>query len=385
MDSIDNVVERTIPVSPERIAPIEYKVLPEVDGFNATTFKIRCGDSSEMMRVVLYRRPIKDIPQERQPDYNQLEASIVEGELTAGFKVRNQVVIWSPEVTAAESSSQPSLVNYEDIRAGEHGFCGLTVVEKTSAFVMPPNITGPTNYIPYPGIVRLPDSLASAEEAFGQLPEVTILRSLGPGKDVTPIEDPFNPNPNQETFLFRPESKKEENNHKLRVVRYDEKTKVAEVVDELVFPKTSWSQWRMGTAAGLFWLDEKHAILPIHGINKEPTLTNAEGVYNYSLGVALIERDEYGHLKVVKVADKPLIVPSQLDHLGIGERFPGYRSVVYSCGVWLEEAKDKKPEGSVLRLLVNKGDKGTVIATVPLQWVISSLISPEENLLANAA
>ena len=369
----DGGVKETNLGNHEQIAKLECRRLP-IDGFNATTYKISTGegDSLKTMRVLLYRRPAEGVASKKEPDYNRLEASIVEGELTPGFNVINQVVIWNSEDLV--ESSQPDLCNIEDLRAGDHGLCGLTAVMRE---VSP---TGSAEYIPYPGVVRLPDNLASAEQAFGKLPEITILEKLGPGKGTASIGKDEN---GQETLLFR--SQGEENNHKLKVVKYDEETGEAEVVDELVFPKSSWSQWKMGTAAGLFWLDEKRAILPIHGINNEQTLPNGEGPYNYSLGVALIEKDDNGHLQVVKVADKPLIVPSQLDSLGIDQRFPGFRSIVYSCGAWLDEKKDKNAEDLMLNLLVNVGDKATVLVKTPWPEVISSLISPEENLLANAA
>jgi hypothetical protein len=352
------------------IASLECRVLP-IPGFNATTYEISTGDgdSRRTMRVLLYRRPAEGVVSEKEPDYNRLEASIVEGELTPDLKVINQAVIWNSEDLVG--SSQPGLCNIEDLRAGDHGLCGLTAVMKK---ISP---TESAEYIPYPGVVRLPDSLASAE-AFGKLPEITILEKLGPGKDLAPIGKD---DEGKVTFLFR--SQGEENSHKLKIVEYNEETRGAEVVGELVFPKSSWSQWKMGTAAGLFWLDEKRAILPIHGINNEQTLPKGEGPYNYSLGVALIEKDDNGHLQVVKVADKPLIVPSQLDSLGINQRFPGFRSIVYSCGAWLDEKKDKNAEDLMLNLLVNVGDKATVLVKTPWSEVISSLISPEKNQLAN--
>lgn len=370
---MDNGVEETNRNNPELIASLECRVLP-IDGFNATTYEISTGDgdSRRKMRVLLYRRPAKGVASKTEPDYNRLEASIVEGELTSDLKVINQAVIWNSEDLV--ESSQPSLCNIEDLRAGDHGLCGLTAVMKKLS------PTGLVEYIPYPGVVRLPDSLASAE-AFGNLPEITILELLGPGKGLSPIIG--KDDKGKVTFLFR--SQGEENSHKLKVVKYNEETREAEVVDELVFPKSSWSQEKMGTAGGLFWLDEKLAVMMMHGYNNGKTLPKGEGPYNYSLGVALIEKDDNGHLQVVKVADKPLIVPSQLDYLGIDQRFPGLRSVVYSCGAWLDETKAKNAKDLMLNLLVNVGDKATVLVKTPWSEVISSLTSPEGNSLLNAA
>lgn len=334
--------------------------LPDI-GFNATMFSVRWGGVDSSMRpVILSRKSSNAIPAVGEPDFNSLEVSALKVE-PSGHKVIRQVTIWKPE-KVTKSLKQPYVCNYEDFRANPtspDGLCGLTVIEKTPGRLISPNLTEPAKFTPYPGIVRLPNNVVSLEQSFGELPEVTTLRSLGPGKNLTPIGKVYD---NQDTFLFRLEG--EENNHKLQVVTYNEKTKETKVINTLEFPITSWSKWRIGTAAGLFWLDKKHAILPIHGISKEYSMRNAEELFNYSLGVALIRRDEHSLLQVVKVADKPLIVPSQLDHL-MGERFK-FKHIAYSCYDWLE--------GSVFNFLVNKGDKGTILEKITLKEVFSSLI-----------
>ena len=345
---------------------IEPRVMPGI-GFNTTALPVRWGDvdSPIVKSVFLARDPINFVPGIGKPDDSKLKLSLVANEPT-GFKVIDQVTIWEPGKAGG--------CTYEDFRANPtsfDGLCGLSVIEQT------PGRLGSSNkaeqipaYTAYPGVVRLPTSAVSLKQSFGELPEVTILRSLGPGKNLTPIGKLYD---NQDTFLFRPEGK--DNNHKLQVVVYDEETKEPKVVNTLEFPKTSWSQWRMGTTAGLFWLDREHAILPIHGINFDYSATNTEGLYAYSLGVALIKRDGQGILQVAKVADKPLIIPEQLDHL-IGERFK-FRRIAYSCYVWRD--------GAMFYFLVNKGDIGTVLVQRTLGQVMSSLASLPENLLLKVA
>lgn len=338
-------------------------VLPDI-GFNATAWPVSWGSVDSPIHinpVILSRKPINAVPVVGEPDYNCLNVAVVKAEPT-GFKVTEEITIWDPETTT-KSQKQPFVCNYEDFRANPtspDGLCGLSVIKSTPGILRSPNTIGVPVYKAYPGVVRMPTSAVSLEQSLRALPEVTVLESLGPGKNITPIGKTYD---NKETFLFRPDG--EDYNHKLQVVVYNETTKEPKVVSTLEFPKTSWSQWRMGTAAGLFWLDGKYAILPIHGINKEPSLTNTEGSYDYNLGVALIKRNERGFLQVAKVADKPLIIPGQLDHL-IGERFPGYRHIAYSCYVWRD--------GLIFNFLVNKGDIGTVLVQKTYNQVISGLI-----------
>ena len=353
---------------------MEPRVLPGL-GFNATAWSVRWGSVDSPTRinpVILSRESINAVPVEGEPDLNCLKVARFKAERT-GFKVTDEVTIWEPK-KPEKFQKQPFVCNLEDVRANPNsndGLCGLSVVEET------PGRLGSSGkeeqasvYIAYPGIVRMPTSAVSLEQSFGELPEVTILRSLGPGKNLTPIGRLYD---NKETFLFRPEGK--DYYHGLQVVAYDEETKEAEVVSTLEFPKTSWSKWRMGTAAGLFWLDKEHAILPIHGINFDSSATNTEGLYDYSLGVALIKKDEKGILQVVKVADKPLIVPSELDHL-IGERFK-FRRIAYSCYVWRE--------GTMFNFFVSKGDLGIVLEQRTLGQAMSSLASRPEDFLAEVA
>lgn len=356
------------------LAPQSGSVLEGI-GFNATAWPVRWGSVDSPIRInpiILSRKPINAVPVEGEPDYNRLEAAVIKAEPT-GFKVTGQVTVWEPE-KAGKLPNQPIVCNYEDFRTNPttpDGLCGLSVIEKT------PGCLGSSGkaeqdpvYTAYPGIVRMPTRAVSLEQSFGGLPEVTILRSLGPGKNLTPIGKLYD---NQDTFLFRPEDL--EYHHKLQVVTYDETTKDTKVISTLEFPKTSWSQWRMGTTAGLFWLDKEHAILPIHGINFDYSATNTEGLYAYSLGVALIKKDGNGILQVAKVADKPLITPEQLDHL-LGERFK-FRRIAYSCYVWRD--------GTMFNFLVNKGDIGTVLEQRTLGQVMSSLASRPEDLCRKVA
>ena len=363
---MDDVVE-PYPQTPELLSPLECEILPDIDGFNATTFTINNGMPNEL-RVVVYRQPIEYDSKWGQPDYNHLKASIIEGELTLGLKVEHRTVIWTPEV--ADLPQRSNIHNLEDLRADSEGFCGLTAVIKDPVT---------NDYIPYPAVVRFPNRIDTLEQAFGKLPEVKILKYLGKGKNLSPIGK-IN---GKTTLLFRPEG--DEYNHKLQVITYEEGIEGAKVINELQFPKSSWTQWRMGTAAGLFWLDDKQAILPIHGINKESSSAYPEGTFDYSLGVALIEKDKSGQLHVVKVAKKPLIVPGQLDHL-IGERFP-YRRIVYSCGIWLEEDPKKLRNANVpvFNLLVTKGDKGTVLVKKTKTEVIDSLNDDAPTFFLQAA
>ncbi len=346
--SMENVAEPKSPIqkNPERKNTLKTEILEGV-GFNATLVRLPNGT-----RFYIGRNPLNILPPNGLPDYNSLIASRVEGQ--SSIVVSKQ--IWSPRQSPGGSLGD----NFEDFRASPNpdGLCGLTVVRKSKG------LDGKFTYTPYPAIIRF--------NTFGEMPETTVLESLGPGKNMTPIGRIYD---GKETFLFRPDNK--EYDHKLQVVTYDEKSKEAKAVHDLEFHSTDWSKWRMGTAAGLFWLDEKkeQAILPIHGItitSTEDTSVTDRRMFNYSLGVALLGRDENGRLKVERVASEPLIVPGQLGDLGIDERF-NFRRIVYACGV-------NENESGGYTFTVNKGDKGTVLVKLPENQVLGSLgLPPAES------
>lgn len=231
-------------------------------------------------------------------------------------------------------SSQPNL-NLEDprvIRRKTGGLLiGLTAV-----------VTENKKHIPYPAFIEIDD-----QDWEDLLPPVYIAKSLGPGKNTTPIGD--------QTYLFRPEDQ----THKFRVVSWNgQNTKLG---DEIAFdqPIPYWAKYKIGIASPPIWLDQKKGLMFLHGVSIK------EGIYHYALTPAWLNRHNgsFG----ITVADKPLLTPDLLQensHPKYQELHPEKR-VVYLCGALMYNG--------CVNLYVNVGDTQTVLVTYSLQELIGQL------------
>lgn len=237
-------------------------------------------------------------------------------------ELRGQEKIWERVVW----SSQPNL-NLEDprvIRSGKGSLLvGLTAV-----------VTEDGKHTPYPAFVKMDEDLE------GYLPPVYIAKSLGPGKNTTPI--------NGTEFFFRPEDQ----THKLRVVSWDNQN--APIVEsEIVFdPIPPWAEYKIGTTFPPIWQNQERGLMFLHGISVK------DGIYDYALTPALLNRHNGGYR--VTMADKPIITSNQLQENGHdSQELHPNRRAVYLCGA--------VQNGEQLELYVDSGDTKTVRVTNSLQ------------------
>jgi hypothetical protein len=183
--------------------------------------------------------------------------------------------------------------------------------------------------------------------------------------------------------MFRPEGT--ENNHRLRVFRFNDGELSIQQNDIELPNDIPWATYKAGTTMPPVWLNDREAIFPIHGIRKDQN-----GIFVYSIGSARLVRSEDGILSVDNISQKPLIYPELFDGLVDTEKVelhPEFRHAVYcvsgrpvydGCGNFHE-----------LKMIVSRGDTLTFEVTVPKARLIEGWQSGQDihplQLLSTAA
>lgn len=227
-------------------------------------------------------------------------------------------------------SSQPNL-NLEDPRVRRSGrnnlSVGLTAV-----------VTEDGKHTPYPAFVKIDEDLEDP------LPPVYIAKSLGPGKNTTPI--------NENEFFLRPEDQ----THKLQVVSWNGQN-APNVKSEIVFdPIPYWAKYKIGTTFPPIWQNPQEALMFLHGIRVQ------DGIYHYALTPAWLNRHNGGYR--ITMADEPIITSDQLQKNGyIPQELHPDKRVVYLCGA--------VQKGGLLKLYINVGDTHTVLVAYSLRELTS--------------
>jgi hypothetical protein len=284
-------------------------------------YNVAAWQKADQDTVVLVAREVAEPGEEQKPDVGKL----VLFEIDEQNRITHERVIWEP---------LHSSFYLEDPRArvGDNGdiTIGLTAVLRSDE-----------GFQPFPAIVQI----ESGHTWDGELPPITLIHALGPGKNITPI--------NRDTFLFRPE--KADYHHKLLL--FNPYNTDPALTYDIEFPKNlSWALWRIGTTMPPIWVDDKNALLIIHGITIE------NGKYIYSIGRAKLYI-ENGRYKVA-VHPNPIITPEMFIKAGKpleAELHPELRKVVYACGGVI---KRKEPDN--LNLYVNVADRSTYEVKIPL-------------------
>ncbi|MEM4326744.1 MAG: hypothetical protein QXZ13_01060, partial [Candidatus Diapherotrites archaeon] len=144
-------------------------------------------------------------------------------------------------------------------------------------------------YLPFPAIARIYQKAPIAQELSESL---VVLENLGNGKNVTPLTENI--------WMFR----KDGEDHKLQVFEWEQdrgEVKLLGVID-LSGLIPWWGEYRMGTTMAPIWLNEKEALMLMHGIRLE------DGIYHYSIGRAKLVKDEK-LFRIVAIDQEPLITP----------------------------------------------------------------------------
>lgn len=292
-------------------------------------FNVAAWQKSNTDNVVLVAREVSEPGQNMVPDIGKL----VLFEIDENNKVVHERTIWKP-VHGEFYLEDPRA------RVGEDGVItiGLTAVLRADS-----------GFLPFPAVVTLPQN----HTWDGQLPPITLIHSVGPGKNITPIR--------KDLFLFRPEA--EEYHHKLLI--FNPFIFEKESSYDISFPTDlEWARWRIGTTMPPVWIDDDNALLVFHGINIE------NGKYIYGIGRARLYRDGDGKFKV-KVAKDPIITPEMFKRDGKPmevELHPELRRVVYACGGVV-----KRKEPDILTIYVNVADRATYEVKMRLDQLKSGL------------
>ncbi len=302
---------------------MKYQFLPELKNvYNVAVWK---GDSGCI--YLLGRYVTKRTPQ-GEPDWGDLVLVKLDGDL----QVVDKRTVWQP---------QDKEVNLEDTRAlkidGKLAV-GLTAVVKD----------GSDGYLPYPAYCLLDNG-----DYFSELPAVNIIKSLGPGKNITPL--------NSEWWMFRSNF----NNHALVVFKINKNRPIASrIVNLNIVPK--WASLRIGTTMPPIWLNrgQTRALLILHGIQIRG------GKFYYSLGRAQLSWDRKENKFGIEVVDRdPFLTPDYFrDRRGklLYQELYNFRRVIYLCGGVILEKK--------LLLFINLGDTTTAVATYELDEFLDPLI-----------
>ena len=271
------------------------------------------------------------------------------------YQVLEKQQIWKPE------DSPQALI--EDVRAlndpkGENKqvFLGATVVvDRTVVDEFGQKKVEPAAY----GAIAILDDetqISDAPQRFRICPE------LGIGKNMTPID--MNGN-----FLFREEGVDGDHNFILSVIHYDEATDTVTKTGELDFREqmkgVPWGNWRIGTTAAML-TDEKIQTLVIHGIRTEKVPQSPDGnMYYYSIGIACLEKQEDGTLRIVGVDPQPMVTPDDFSDESkkrLGEQLhPNLRDATYLCGI----VKQTDGNGNEsIDQFISYGDTETMLASI---------------------
>ncbi|MFH1827158.1 MAG: hypothetical protein ABH812_01835 [bacterium] len=298
------------------------------DRFNAAAWSTTDG------AIMLLVREVKEAAEEGRPDVGPLvilkkDARMVEVRLEDYDPVADKVV-WDPE---------GKVVLLEDPRAlllsdGDGVVLGLTAIDQK---------------IPYPAITYVPrDQFEEINDG-----QVRIIRDFGPGKNTTPLDDG--------TFLFRKDG--DENNHRLARFSRDENTDEVGELKSIDFPSDlEWASWRIGTTISPIPINDSEYLMIFHGAKKE------NGVLIYSLGRAILVKNEEGKLEIIKVDSEPILTPEDVKPFSRGELHEE-KKVVYACGGIIEG--DNKTSPKALNLFVNVGDKITVMVRLPYDTLVA--------------
>lgn len=235
-------------------------------------------------------------------------------------------------------SSQPDL-NLEDPRVFKSKtgklFLGVTaVVTEVEKY----------KHTPYPAFVQI-----DSEDWEGPLPQVYIAKELGPGKNLTPIDE--------NRYLFRSEDQL----HKFKLVSWTGKNPQVEAEIDFTQQIPYWAEERIGTTFPPIWQDQDKGLMFLHGVYVRG------GIHHYALTPAWLNRHNGSY--TTTVADEPLLTSAILQkngHLKYQELHPEKR-VVYLCGALMYNG--------CVNLYVNVGDTQTVLVTYSLQELIRQLRS----------
>ncbi len=339
--SIESYLEPTVLESETEVGrpKREFLRLPGMENrFNATAWEL---ETVSGRRTCLLAREVVQAAEEGKPDVGKLVLVVFDEQ-------RRKLIektVWEPN----EDQSSGLLEDARVFRRSDGSIeIGFTEVENEDG-----------NAVPYPAITEpLDPSLET------KLPSPKVIKGFGKGQNLTAVggeEMAASAGKNttailENLYAFRPEG--QENNHRLVVFKKD--ANYVEKVQDLEFPKTAWSEWRMGTTIPPIWLSEREGVIIIHGIAKD-----SDGRFVYSIGKAKIERDQNGLIRVIQVAEKPLITPDDFtdsDNRPIFNELHPIRRVVYCCGGIIRNDS--------LSLYVNVGDSTTVEVPIPISEII---------------
>ncbi len=303
---------------------MEFKFLPELENvYNAAVWKGDGGYIYLLGRYVTERAP------QGEPDWGSLVLVKLDGNL----HVVDKRTVWQP---------QGKEVNLEDTRALKVGgklAIGLTAVVRDDS----------DGYLPYPAYCLLDGDI----ENFSELPRVNIIKNLGPGKNVIPL--------NSEWWMFRSNF----NSHALVFFKINENRPIASrVVNLNIVPE--WASLRIGTTMPPIWLNrqQSRALLILHGIQIRG------GKFYYSLGRAYLAWDRKEDKSSIEIIDKqPFLTPDYFrDRRGklLYRELYDFRRVIYLCGGIIVEKK--------LLLFINLGDTTTAVVTYDLDEFLDPLI-----------
>ncbi len=292
-------------------------------------YNVGVWQKSDSGNVFMVSREVEKPSPHGEPDVGKL----VLLELDTDGKVISEKVVWEP-VGDSLWLEDPRALSLPDGSV----VIGLTAVLRERL-----------GYKPYPALTRL-----KTRDWQEVLPAVTLVESLGPAKNVTPLDGHI--------FLCRPE--RLEYFHKLLVFSFEDL--LARVVQDLEFPTNlKWADWKIGTSMPPLWLDEHRAVMIFHGI------AQVDGKYIYSLGRAILERA--GDKFSLRCSPEPIITPDDfVDDQGqplVKELHPEVRRVVYSCGGIVKHGQKEK-----LSLYVNVGDRTTFEVEFALSELTQGLL-----------
>jgi hypothetical protein len=179
---------------------------------------------------------------------------------------------------------------------------------------------------------------------------------LSQGKNATPLGN--------NRFLFRPETE----DHGFLVFSINEGGGAEEQQRLVLSPQAvpEWASRRIGSTMPPVWLNEREAVLLIHGIRMDGAK------YVYSIGSARLFLDDNKHFWIDNISPEPHLTPDSFTDIFPGEQVelrPEERQAVYLCGgVAVYDDHGQTPR--YIKTYPNVGDTRTVEATFSVDTIL---------------
>lgn len=230
--------------------------------------------------------------------------------------------------------SDPNVSNWEDARAFRYEVIDSEGIKRENVLLGLTAIRAKDNK---PVAATIKGTIVNGNFSVDQKSLTVFPEAVG--KNLTPIDS--------EHLLFRPEGFTD-SLEVVEIISDENGQNTLRVTNEIKFPKTSWSDWQIGTQAQFL----PGGILPIHGVNRFVLNTDQEGKpifgYTYSLGLAKIVDGI-----VVQITDKPLFTRKSFKKiLPMGQELDTNKDVIYCCGYSIDK--------DIVKFVINIGDLMTV-------------------------